>query len=426
LNSAEALSLNPMVAIPAAQMDEFYKNGFSKERIFHGNGSGFGGSFTCTNDISEYTTSDFFTQVGKQFKVMLRLSSTSSQHGTCETYRDTRGYSIRLESEQDGIFDIVGLNVPIQYVIDRKQIKKFHSSQQVNYASGMLENEERWNWFGQNPGSTHNVLMTWGDRGIPKTWRNMNGYGVNTFSFINSEKERYWVKFHFKTMQGNEYMSDEEAQRLSLNYPHYYTKDFYESIRNNNFPKWKMYAQVIPTNNDDLFDFNIFRMNNVWPHSEFPLIELGVVEINNCDYHQWLEIEKMAWSPSNVTQGIGLSPDGGLLDRITTYPLVQKSRLNGVDINPISKHVAKELTTFVDGKLWYRYEKEKTNNSIYRFAKSFYDMIGSEAQDRLSKNLHVALSVVSPRIVDPLLQNFKQVDQRLYEDLIDLRKNNNL
>jgi catalase len=187
-----------------------------------------------------------------------------------------------------------------------------------------------------------------------------------------------------------------------------------------------MYAQVIPTNNDELFDFNIFRMNNIWPHSEFPLIELGVVEINNCDYHQWLEIEKMAWSPSNVTQGIGLSPDGGLLDRITTYPLVQKSRLNGLDINPISKHVAKELTTFVNGKLWYKYEEEKTNNSIYRFAKSFYNMIDTEAKDRLSKNLHVALSVVTPRIVEPLLQNFKQVDQRLYEDLIDLRKNNNL
>ena len=130
-------------------------------------------------------TSDFFTEVGKQFKVMLRLSSTSSQHGTSETYRDTRGYSIRLESEQDGIFDIVGLNVPIQYVVDRKEIKKFHSSQQVNYASGMFENDARWSWFGQNPASTHNVLMTWGDRGIPKTWRNMNGYGVNTFSFIN-------------------------------------------------------------------------------------------------------------------------------------------------------------------------------------------------------------------------------------------------
>ena len=187
-----------------------------------------------------------------------------------------------------------------------------------------------------------------------------------------------------------------------------------------------MYAQIIPSNNDDLFDFNIFRMNNVWPHSEFPLIELGTVEINSSEYHQWLEIEKMAWSPSNVTQGIGLSPDGGLLDRVSTYPLVQKSRLNGINVNPISNHVAKELTTFIDGKLWYMYEKEKTNNSIYRFAKSFYSMIDSEAKDRLSKNLHIALFNVSSRVVQPLLQNFKKVDEKLYEDLLTLRKNDNL
>jgi catalase len=406
--SRDPLANNIMVSTAAAGMNQFYKDGYSKERIFHGNGAGFGGTFISTNDISEYTTSNIFNKKGNESKVVVRFSSTASQHGTTETLRDTRGFTVRFENE-DGPFDIVGLNFPIQYVIDRSQIREFHNASQVNYFSGIFDNNIRWNWFNNNPGSIHQIMMTWGDRGIPKTWRNMNGYGVNTFSFINKDGTRHWVKFHFKTMQGIEYLTDEEAAAVSQQEVNFHTYDMHKSIAEKNFPKWKVCVQIMPEEDIYKLDFNAFRLNNIWPHSQYPLIELGIMELNDDTYHQWLQIEKMAWSPSNVPQGIGLSYDGGLLDRVTAYPLVQKTRL-GRDVNPLSDHVIKELKKFVPVETWMKCE-ESSNNSIYRFAKSLFNIMTHEEKDRLYSNLARTLKRVNKDLVDKQMIIFANVDE---------------
>lgn len=387
-------------------MNDFYK-ATTRERIFHGNGTGFGGSFTVTNDLTEYTTAKIFESIGKTTEVVVRLSSTTSQHGTSEMFRDTRGFSVRFMGE-DGPFDIVGLNFPIQYVVDREKVLDFHNGSQRNYFSGIYDQNIRWDFFSKSDQSLHQITMTWSDRGIPSSWRNMNGYGCNTFSFINKSGERHWVKFHFKTMQGIDFVTDEEAARLNQIEPNHHTVDMYNAISNKDFPKWRLCVQIMKE--EDCFNqtFNPFRNNNIWPHDKFPLIELGIMQLDRADYHQLVTIERMAWSPSNIPDGIGMSHDGALLDRATAYPLVQRTRV-GFDINKLSRHVKSEIKKFLPPDTYYLCENKETNDHFNQ-VRALYNSFDHEQKQRLFDNLARTLSVVNNDIVNRMISQFNKVD----------------
>jgi len=406
-NTNDLLTSNMFVSVNASRMNDFYKD-TTRERIFHGNGTGFGGIFKVTNDITKYTKAKIFSELGKETEVVVRLSSTTSQHGTSELFRDTRGFSVRFKGE-DGPFDIVGLNVPIQYVVDRENVLHLHNGSQRNYFSGLYEANEKWSLFSKTPESLHKITMVWSDRGIPRTWRNMNGYGCNTFSFINESDERFWVKFHFKTMQGHEFLTDKEAAEISQIEPNYHTYDMYEAIAKRNFPKWKLYVQIMPEDECTKLEFNPFRMNNVWPHGQFPLIEVGVMELNISQYHQLVTIERMAWSPSNMPEGIGMSHDGALLDRATAYPLVQKTRV-GFDINKLSKHVKSEIKNFLSTETFYLCENKETNDHFNQ-PRALWQSFSDEEKNRLYSNLANTLIRVRKDTVMNQLNLFSMIDQ---------------
>lgn len=404
-NSSDLLASNNLVSVNAARMNDFYKD-TTRERIFHGNGTGFGGIFTVTKDISDYTSAKIFSEVGKETEVVVRLSSTTSQHGTSELFRDTRGFSVRFKGE-DGPFDIVGLNFPIQYVTDREKVLEFHNGSQRNYFSGIYDQNIRWGFFANSDQSLHQITMTWSDRGIPSSWRKMNGYGCNTFSFINKSGERHWIKFHFKTMQGIECVSDSQAAEINQIDPNHHTNDMYKHISDGQFPKWKLYVQIMKE--DECFDqeFNPFRNNNIWPHSLFPLIEVGEMVLNRADYHQLITIERMAWSPSNIPNGIGMSPDGALLDRATAYPLVQRSRV-GYDINKLSSHVKSEIKKFLPTDTYYKCENKETNDHFVQ-PRALYNLFNEEQKNVLYKNLAVTLNTVKPDIVKKMIEQFNKI-----------------
>lgn len=387
-------------------MNDFYRDHFKKERIFHGNGAGFFGKLIIENDISTYTSCKLFKN--KEVNALIRFSSTASQHGTPEGYRDTRGFSVRLFDDKE-IFDIVGLNFPINYNVDRDGLKDFHSSQQRSYNSGIVDLNYRWDWFSKHPGSLHQISMTWSERGIPLSWRHMNGYGVNTLSFINSEKERFWIKIHFKTQQGIKCLTDYAAALSNHEEPNFMTADMYNSIINGNFPKWDMYIQVIEENKIDDLEYNPFRLNNVWPQSEYPLIKIGVLELNSIKAKQLFDIETLALSPSNIPEGVGLSPDGALLDRVIAYPLVQRSRLLK-DVNPLSEHVKKEIKKFIAPENFYKQER-KPKNEIHYFTKKFWNMLNEEKKNEIAINLSKTLFKVHPNIVSVELKNIGDVSE---------------
>ena len=417
-NSSDLLAANNLVSVNAARMNDFYKE-TTRERIFHGNGAGFGGTFKVTGDITKYTKAKIFSELGKETEVVVRLSSTTSQHGTSEMFRDTRGFSVRFKGE-DGPFDIVGLNFPIQYVVDRENVLEFHNGSQRNYFSGLYDANIRWMFFSKTPASLHQITMTWSDRGIPKTWRNMNGYGCNTFSFINNDGDRHWVKFHFKTMQGHEYFTDEEAALMSQKEPNYHTYDMYEAMSKKDFPKWKLCVQIMPEDQCTKLDFNPFRNNNVWPHDQFPLIEVGIMELNIDSYHQLVTIERMAWSPSNIPEGIGMSPDGALLDRATAYPLVQRSRV-GYDINVLSKHVKSEINKFLPTDLYYECENKETNDHFNQ-PRKLWQSFSDEEKQRLYDNLARTLISVKSDIVMNQLHLFNMVDPAYAQGVLNSLK----
>jgi len=405
-NNDDLLISNNLVSVNASRMNDFYK-ATTRERIFHGNGTGFGGSFTVTNDLTKYTTAKIFSEVGKQTEVVVRLSSTTSQNGTSEMFRDTRGFSVRFLGE-DGPFDIVGLNFPIQYVVDREKVLDFHNGSQRNYFSGIYDQNIRWDFFSKSDQSLHQITMTWSDRGIPSSWRHMNGYGCNTFSFINKNGERFWIKFKFKTMQGIGFVTDEQAAVINQRDPNAHTNDMYRAISNKDYPRWKLYVQVMKE--DECYEqtFNPFRNNNVWPHDKFPLVELGVMELNRADYHQLVTIERMAWSPSNIPEGIGMSPDGALLDRATAYPLVQRTRV-GFDVNKLSKHVKSEIKKFLPTDAYYLCENKDTNDHFNQ-VRALYNLFSNEEKQRLYDNLARTLFYVNEDIVNRMILQFNKVD----------------
>ncbi len=288
------------------------------ERVVHAKGSAAFGSFTVTHDISRYTKAKLFDSVGKKTECFLRFSTVAGERGAADAERDVRGFAIKFYTEE-GNWDLVGNNTPVFFVRDPYKFQSFIHTQKRDPKTNVRDMDMQWDFWSLCPESLHQVTILFSDRGCPKSYRHVNGYGSHTYSFINADDERIWVKFHFKTNQGIENLTDEESANLIGQDRESHQRDLFESIEKGDFPSWTMKIQVMTEEQAAQFRWNPFDLTKVWPHADFPLIEVGQLELNRNPENYHAEVEQAAFNPSAFVPGIGPSPDKMLQARLMSY-----------------------------------------------------------------------------------------------------------
>lgn len=296
------------------------------ERVVHAKGSGAHGTFTVTHDISKYTKAKVFNEIGKQTPVFLRFSTVGGEKGSADSERDPRGFALKFYTE-DGNWDLVGNNTPVFFIKDPKKFSDFIHTQKRDPRTNMKSPTMVWDFWSLNPESLHQVMILMTDRGTPNGYRHMNGYGSHTFSMINSNNERHYVKFHFKTAQGIQNLTGKQADEMRSKDMDFAQRDLYESIENGNFPKWNLKIQVMTEEQSKTYHLNPFDLSKVWPHGDFPLIDVGVLELNQNPNNYFQDVEQAAFAPAHIVDGIGFSPDKMLQGRLLSYPDAQRYRL---------------------------------------------------------------------------------------------------
>lgn len=303
------------------------------ERRMHAKGSGAFGTFTVTHDISRYTKAKIFSEIGKKTETFVRFSTVAGERGAADAERDIRGFAIKFYTE-DGNWDLVGNNTPVFFLRDPLKFPDLNHAVKRDPRTNMRSAKNNWDFWTNLPEALHQVTITMSERGIPFSYRHMNGYGSHTFSLINENNERIWVKFHLKTAQGIKCLTDQEAEVLVATDRESNQRDLLESIDKGDFPKWNMKIQVMTEDQAKKCSFNPFDLTKVWSHSEYPLMDVGVLELNRNPENYFADVEQAAFNPANVVQGIGFSPDKMLQGRLFPYGDAQRYRL-GVNHNHI-------------------------------------------------------------------------------------------
>ncbi|RMZ60571.1 catalase [Chryseobacterium nematophagum] len=296
------------------------------ERIVHAKGSGAYGKFTVTHDISQYTSAKLFSQIGNSCKMFARFSTVGGEKGSADTARDPRGFALKFYTE-DGNWDLVGNNTPVFFIKDAKKFPDFIHTQKRVPKTNLKSATMMWDFWSLNPESLHQVLILMSDRGTPHGYRHMHGFGSHTFSMINEKNERVWVKFHLKTKQGIKNFTDAEAIKMAGENPDFAQEDLCNAIENGDFPKWTMYIQVMTEEQAKDFRWNPFDVTKVWFHEDFPLIEVGEMELNEIPVNYFAHVEQSTFSPSNLIKGISFSPDKMLQGRLFSYPDAHRYRV---------------------------------------------------------------------------------------------------
>jgi len=298
------------------------------ERVVHANGSGAYGTFTVTNDVTKYTKAAFLGKVGKKTDVFLRFSTVAGERGAADAERDVRGFALKFYTE-DGNWDMVGNNTPVFFVRDPYKFAMFIHTQKRDPKTNMRCMDMQWDFWSLCPESLHQVTILFSDRGIPASYRNVNGYGSHTYSLINDKGERIWCKFHFKTKQGIKNLMDDEAATLIGNDRESHQRDLFTAIEGGEFPQWRFCIQVMTQKQAEQFGWNPFDLTKVWPHADFPLIEVGTLELNRNPENYHAEVEQSSFSPSALVPGIGPSPDKMLQARLMSYSDAHRYRVGG-------------------------------------------------------------------------------------------------
>ena len=313
------------------------------ERVVHAKGSGAFGTFTTTHDISRYTKAKVFRDIGQQTRVLVRFSTVGGEKGSADTERDPRGFAIKFYTE-DGNWDLVGNNTPVFFIKDPKKFADFIHTQKRDPRSHCKSPTMMWDYWSLNPESLHQVVILMSDRGTPYSYRHMNGYGSHAFSFINQKDERVWCKFHLKTVQGIRNFTDAEAAAMKANDMDWAQRDLVEAIDQGAFPRWNLRVQVMTEQQAKALAFHPFDVTKVWPHADFPLLDVGVLELNAVPDNYFAAIEQSAFAPSHLVDGIGYSPDRMLQGRLLSYPDAQRYRL-GVNYEQIPVNRCPYATT---------------------------------------------------------------------------------
>lgn len=308
------------------------------ERRMHAKGSGAYGTFTVTHDISEYTKANVL-QPGKKTDVFVRFSTVAGERGAADAERDIRGFACKFYTEE-GNWDLVGNNTPVFFLRDVHNFPGLNRAVKRDPKTNLRSAQNNWDFWTLLPETFHQITITMSDRGIPASYRHMHTYGEHTYSFYNADNKRVWCKFHFHTQQGIKNLSDAEAEAIIAKDRESHGRDLYEAIEKGDFPRWTMYVQIMSEEQALHHYENPFDITKVWRHSEFPLHEVGVLELNRNPENYFAEVEQAAFSPAHVVPGIGFSPDKFLQGRLFVYGDAQRYRL-GVNHNHIPVNQAK-------------------------------------------------------------------------------------
>lgn len=413
------------------------------ERAVHAKGSGAYGVLEITKDISKYTKAKVF-QKGEKTELLLRFSTVAGEAGAADTERDVRGFAIKFYT-REGNWDLVGNNTPVFFLRDPLKFPDFIHTQKRHPRTNLRSATAAWDFWSLSPESLHQVTILMSDRGIPASLRHMNGYGSHTYSFINDKNERHWVKFHFKTQQGIKTLTNKEACEVVGKDRESSQRDLYESIEKGDFPKWDVKIQIMSEDEAKNFKYNPFDLTKVWPHKEFPLIDVGVMTLNKNPQNYFNEIEQACFSPSNIVPGIGFSPDKMLQARIFSYPDAHRARMGkNYDQLPVNRpksevntyHAAgamnfglqkttdayyepnsfdgpKEDHAFIEPPLKldgdaYRYN-HRHNNDDYAQPRELFGIMSDDQKNQLFNNIAEAMDGVPQNIIDRQMAHFEKI-----------------
>ncbi|WP_116946920.1 catalase [Jiangella endophytica] len=295
------------------------------ERVVHAKGGGAFGVLEVTEDVSQFTKAALF-QPGARTESLARFSSVAGEQGSPDTWRDPRGFALKFYTPE-GNYDLVGNNTPVFFLRDTIKFPDFIRSQKRLPGSNLRDNDMQWDFWTLSPESAHQVTWLMGDRGLPRTWRNMDGFGSHTYQWINAGGERFWVKYHFRTDQGHEFLAQSDADRIAGEDADHHIRDLYEAIARGDAPSWTVHVQVMPYADAASYRFNPFDLTKVWPKVDYPLIKVGTLRLDRNPENYFAQIEQAAFEPSNFVPGIAASPDKMLLGRIFSYADAHRYRI---------------------------------------------------------------------------------------------------
>jgi catalase len=324
------------------------------ERVVHAKGSGAHGFFEVTEDVTQWTNASFLSEVGKRTPMLARFSTVAGELGSPDTVRDPRGFALKFYTEE-GNYDLVGNNTPVFFIRDASKFSDFIHSQKRLPDTGIRSNDMQWDFWTLVPDSAHQVAILMSDRGTPRTWRHMNGYSSHTYLWMNAKGERFWVKYHFKTVQGIENFALAEADAMAGADPDFHRRDLWDAIAGGDAPEWRLEMQIMPFEDAAGYRFNPFDVTKVWPHADYPPITVGRMVLDRNPSNHFAEIEQAAFAPSNLVPGIGLSPDKMLMGRVFSY---HDTHLHRIGTNyeqiPVNSPTAPVHSYNKDGHMTFR------------------------------------------------------------------------
>jgi catalase len=428
------------------------------ERVVHAKGWGAFGTFTVTSDeVTKYTNAKLFSEVGKKTDLLIRFSTVAGEQGAADAERDVRGFSVKFYTEE-GNWDIVGNNTPVFFVRDPYKFPDFIRTQKRHPRTNMRSPTAMWDFWSLSPESLHQLTILFSDRGLPVAPQYMNGYGSHTFSFWNDAGERYWVKFHFKTKQGHRHYTNEESERIIAKSRESYQEELYGAIDRGEFPKWTFCVQIMTQAQANEAKVNPFDLTKVWPHADFPLIEVGEVELNRNPDNYFAEIEQAAFSPSNIVRGISYSPDKMLQARVFSYADAHRYRLGAhYEALPVNRPKSPVHTYHKDGLLRFMertdqeypdayYEPNSFNgpvedpaylepplevhgvakrwnhregNEDFAQPRALWALMSGEEKGRLYGNIAAAMHGIPQFIIDRQLGHFEKIDPAYAQGIRD-------
>jgi catalase len=414
------------------------------ERTVHAKGSGAYGTLTITHDITRFTKAAVFKR-GARTEALLRFSTVAGERGAADAERDVRGFALKFYTEE-GNWDLVGNNTPVFFVRDPMKFPDFIHTQKRHPKTNVRSATAMWDFWSLSPESLHQVTILMSDRGLPRTLRHLHGFGSHTYSFINDRNERFWVKFHFRTLQGIQNMTNAEGDAVIARDRESSQRDLFEAIERGEFPKWRFCVQIMPEKDAGTYRWNPFDLTKVWPHGDYPLIDVGVLELNRNPENYFAEIEQSAFSPSNIVPGIGFSPDKMLQARVFSYADAHRYRIGThYEMLPVNRPKAAVHTYHMDGPM--RSDAPKGTDAYYepnsfggpvqaaRFAEPPLEIFGDAdrynhrvgnddytqpgnlfrlmkpgQQQQLFENIAAAMTGVPAEIVQRQLVHFHQAD----------------
>ncbi|MBN1890819.1 MAG: catalase [Thermoflexales bacterium] len=435
------------------------------ERVVHAKGSGAFGHFEVTADVTRWTRAAFLSEVGKRTEVFVRFSTVAGEKGSADAVRDPRGFAIKFYTEE-GNYDLVGNNTPIFFIRDPIKFPDFIHSQKRDPYTNVQEPDNVWDFFSLSPEATHQFTWLFGDRGIPASYRHMDGFGSHTFHWLNAGGEMFWVKYHFKTDQGIRCFTAQEAARVAGENPDSHHLDLLQAIERGEYPSWTLKMQIMPAAEAAKYRFNPFDLTKVWPYKDYPLIPVGKLVLNRNPENYFAQVEQAAFNPANFVLGIGPSPDKMFQGRLFAYGDAHRYRL-GINHTqlPVNAPRATKANNYgrdglmrFDGNYGrdknyepnsfggpqqtgqalygsielhgatgsYAWERHPDDNDFVQAGK-LYRVMDAAAQQRLIDNIAGNLSRVSREdIIERSIAHFRNADpdygRRVAEAVVALRK----